>query len=273
MSSIIGFLYLGDKYKEEESIIAENFITVRMTSLEELKDTNKLQNCDYVILRGTKLSQEKYEKGYIVLQQNNIKAYSSPASYKIANSAVLYSELLGSKAPHLYTFSSEQSDDEIMASFNSDVKFPLFVRSEKESAAKYVGVDGCIILNNNHELFKIVLNNLRDNIKDFNEIIFKQVVPIKQNSEGLNLEYRAILFRGKLICFDYDGRLPNPSDYGLGKFVVDVAADLFKKGFDGGYFMDFAVKEGGNFFVVECKDLINGTIKNIDGFIEGLKEI
>jgi len=150
MSSKVGFLYLGDKYKEEEKLIAENFVTVRTNSVfDEINDVSKLQNSDYVILRGTKLSQEVYEKTYTFLQQKNINVYSPPASYKIANSAVLYSKLLGSKAPLLYVFPSGKSDNEIISSFNNDVKFPLFVRSEKESAAKYVGVNGCIILNNN----------------------------------------------------------------------------------------------------------------------------
>ena len=273
MSSKVGFLYLGDKYKEEEKLIAENFVTVRTNSVfDEINDVSKLQNSDYVILRGTKLSQEVYEKTYTFLQQKNKNVYSPPASYKIANSAVLYSKLLGSKAPLLYVFPSGKSDNEIISSFNNDVKFPLFVRSEKESAAKYVGVNGCIILNNNSELFKIALCNLRKNVKEFNEIIFKQVVPIKQNSKNLNLEYRAIIFRGKLISFDYDEQLSNPSDYRLDQFVIEVATDLFRKGFDGGYFMDFAIKEDGSFFVVECKDLINGTIKNIDRLINGLKK-
>ncbi|RHH07889.1 hypothetical protein DW228_18320 [Bacteroides fragilis] len=273
MTSKIGFLYLGDRYKEEEKIVATNFVTIRLTSVTEVNgNVSKLKKCDYVFLRGGKYQQADYEKIYNLLKKNEINVTSSAASYKIANSAMLYSELLGIKAPSLYVFSAKQTDDEIISSFGENVNFPLFVRSEKESAAKYVGVNGCVVLENNSELFKMALANLRNNVKDIKEIIFKQVIPIKQFDNKRNLEYRAIIFRGKLICFDYEETLPNPSDYDLDKFVAEVSLDLFRRGFDGGFFMDFAIKKEGGFFAVECKDLINGTIKNIDEFIRGLKK-
>lgn len=273
MNSKIGFLYIGDKYKDEEKYISKYFTTIRLTtSLSEIANIDKLIKCDYVLLRGSKFTQEEYEKIYAILKQNKINAYSSPVSYKIANSAILYSKLLGENAPNLYVFSARQSDEEIIESFKNNLVFPLFVRSDKESAAKYVGVDGCIVSSENKESFKIALDNLRNNVKNINDIIFKQVIPIKQYNKKINLEYRAIVFNGKLICFDYNKELPNPSDYGLDESVTELALNLMEKGFDGGYFMDFAIKENGGFYVVECKDLINGTIKNIDRFIKLLQD-
>lgn len=262
-------LYTDEKYGEEESLLKSSGIrTFRADTYTQFTD---LPTDKHFIMRGAKPSKPDYTLMYRFFQSQGITLVSSPKSYEIASSAKLNGELLGKNAPRVYTFPSTTANAIIIRDLNeAHAITPLFVRSEKESAAKYVGVDGCIVKSNSFTEYQTAIDNLRKSVSRFNEIIFKQLLPIKNTATGAKLEYRAIIVEGQVISFDYSTDLPDPKTLGLGKFVASVSRDLYEKGFDGGFFMDFAVKEDGNFFVVECKDLINGTIKDIKKFVDGL---
>lgn len=266
-------MYFGDAYFEEEAIILRKLLTCRTKTLSDIPDkSHEIFSCDYIIPRGIKLSQSDYVKSFNILSANGLHLISSPESYEISNSAKKSLQILGNNAPKIYSFDAKLTDSEILNTLKSSTMFPLFIRSEKESAAKYVGVDGCIVLD--ESTFLIAIKNLRENVTGFKKIIFKEALPIKEDvSTKKKLEYRVIAINGNVINFDYDKSLPSPSFYGLDKYSKKLVKELAGKGFNGAYFMDFAIRKSRDFFVVENKNLIKGTIVAIDDFIRGLSKL
>lgn len=105
-------------------------------------------------------------------------------------------------------------------------------------------------------------------------IIMKEIVSVKR-ANGKTIEYRAIVVNGKIVCFDYDSSsgLPSPESLPCAWQFEDCINTASKNGLHGAYFVDFGVDENENIFVVECKNIINGTVKNINAFAEGLAKI
>ncbi|MFR3266412.1 MAG: hypothetical protein ACLTQN_11265 [Blautia massiliensis (ex Durand et al. 2017)] len=66
---------------------------------------------------------------------------------------------------------------------------------------------------------------------------------------------------------------PSPESLPCAWQFEDCINTASKNGLHGAYFVDFGVDENENIFVVECKNIINGTVKNINAFAEGLAKI
>ena len=117
-----------------------------------------------------------------------------------------------------------------------------------------------------------VLSNLRRHVHGMSHIIAKQVVPIARAGPDGLLEYRAIGARGRFSHFDLKESAPQPAaEHGLDGFAEKAFRLLADAGADGAAFVDVAVKEGGGGVVVECKDLVNGTIANVDRLAHALR--
>ena len=108
----------------------------------------------------------------------------------------------------------------------------------------------------------------------FSSLIFKEVVAIaKDPGSGKRLEYRAIGMGGRLLTFDFDAerdKLTDPEGVGLARFANRALAALAGGGADGGLFIDVAVTASAAPIVVECKNLLNGTIASVRRFGEAL---
>lgn len=266
----IGFIYFGGLYQEEEKIVSSKFPTYRTKTLSEISSKpHEIFSCGYIIPRGIKLSQSDYKESFDILSANGLHLISTPKSYEISNSVKESSSILGSNMPKTFIFDAKLSDLEILNTLKDSMLSLLFVRSEKESAAKYVGVDGCIAYDKSTLL--LAIKNLRENVKGFSDIIFKEVVPIEECiSSKKKLEYRIIVVNGDVVSFDYDESLPSPKSCGLDKYAITLVNEIEKKGFSGAYFMDLGVKKDGGFFIIENKNIINGYIKDINNFIKKL---
>ena len=270
----IGFVYFGDKYIDEESYISGTFTCYRAKDFSVTPDiTHEIYASDYVLTRGPKLSQFEYEKCWSIWNERGLTFASSPTSYLIANSPQKNTALLCEDAPELFVLSANLTDEEIVRTLINKAIHPLFVRSEKESAAKYVGVDGCIISALDDESILSAVRDLRTHVLGFNEIIFKRVVSIAKSSSGKVLEYRGIAVKGVLVSIEYDTSLPSPKSLGIDIYAANIIIKLAQHGLDGAFFIDIGVKNDGGFFVIECKDLINGKIHTITRFSQGLKNL
>ena len=119
-----------------------------------------------------------------------------------------------------------------------------------------------------------VLEPIHRFIANAGTIIMKEIVSVKK-ANGKTIEYRAIVVNGKIVCFDYDSSsgLPSPESLPCAWQFEDCINIASKNGLHGAYFVDFGVDENENIFVVECKNIINGTVKNINAFAEGLAKI
>lgn len=265
-------LYLNEMYSGEEKVLKENGISCcRIKYPFEEGDVFPYFSDDYLV-RGPKMKEEEYEELKSTLSSLHCSSLVSTLEYSKIGNALEYSACFAKYAPKVASFAIDCSAHDILEILaNSELQYPLFVRSNVESAAKYVGVASCILSAPTIENLQAVLLPIYQYITNATSIIMKEIVPIKKINER-TIEYRAIVIDGRLICFDYDPSSGLPSPYSTDYFeqFSDCVAIATSNGLTGAYFVDFGVDINNNIFVVECKNLINGTIKNIDAFAKGL---
>ena len=267
-------VYLNDCYGNEEKIMIENgvscirinypFVTESLPDMQE--DT---------IIRGPKMSVGEYTELFNKLKSANRNTITNAGDYKRIADATEYSRCFGKYAPKVLSFDRACTESDILDSLSeSDIKYPLFVRSEVESAAKYVGVDACILKENTIFEIKRVLQPISKHIVNAKTIIMKEIIPIKRIN-GNTVEYRSIVVNGQIICFDYNSLdcLPNPVSLQNASQFQDCVNLANKNGLHGAYFLDFGIDEQERVFVIECKNIINGTVKHAIAFAQGLKHL
>ncbi len=265
----ITLIYLGDYGLQEERILKDIGIsTIRSENIMNLEAIPKQYENHFAIVRGTRMIIEEYTKVFSVLHSKNFTLINNTNLFVLHGSFSLYYSMIKKFSPKSIFFTKSISLSKIQNEIiKSNLLTPLFVRSEIESAAKYVGIEGCLIKKNTYSEISICINNLNNYIKDYQNIIIKEVVEIKKYRNGENLEYRAIIINDTIISFDYDAeKLPSPSETKIAKEAKHIVSQIFANGFKGAYFMDFALTENNNVIIVESKDILNGTIKNITSF-------
>lgn len=255
-------IYLDNMYEAEEKILRAHGISTMRIDSTNPPDT---EIDGEVIFRGPKMNSAQYE--HFLKKSGLVNPLVTPEQYKIAANAIEYSRCFGEFSPMAISFSINDSVEEIAANLK-DIKLPLFVRSDIESAVKYVGLEACIM--RSIDDLDMVLKPIHTYIKTAETIIMKEVIPIKL-IRGRPIEYRAIVIKDQLICFDYDlkSELPDPMKLKW-KQILETAS---KNGMHGAYFLDLGLDTSDRLFVVECKNLLNGTIKNVERFSEGIKTL
>lgn len=267
-------VYLNNFYEKEEAELRSRGISCERVNY-PIKDSFMFEILGHPIFRGPKMNAEEYSKFIQELNRNNCAALVSLEDYKKVADAMKYTKCFGKYAPKVKTFDINENQTNISYQLSeSNMKFPLFVRSDIESAAKYVGVDACVLKSADVNAIKEVIKPIVEHIANPSTIIMKEIVPVKKIN-GKTVEYRAIVVDGKIVCFDYDtnGELPHPKTLSCAWQFEDCINIASKNGLNGAYFVDFGVDESENIFVVECKNIINGTIKNIGEFAIGLAKM
>ncbi len=266
-------IYLNDCYEKEEAVLRAYDIPCARINYPFQEGAVEIQGTP--IFRGPKMKVAAYSEFIHSLEKIGCSALVGLDDFIRISDAIEYSRCFGNYAPKVITFDIKQDVAEIAnLLIESDLKYPLFVRSDLESAAKYVGVDACTLRSSDVNDIETVLDPIHKFIANAGTIIMKEIVSVKK-ANGKNIEYRAIVVNGKIVCFDYDSSsgLPSPESLSCAwqfKDCIDIAS---KNGLHGAYFVDFGVDENDTIFVVECKNIINGTVKNINSFAEGLSKI
>lgn len=265
------FVYLNDyNEKEEATISAQGVTCYRMSSDSALtgKGFDQLPKTDVYQIRSNRLSVDDYSKIWSVAKEHGITLTTNPTSYEIGSSFKEQRLLLRALSPNSLVLDSETKTNEIREQIElSEMNYPIFVRSEIESAAKYVGVDGCVINENTTSSIENVVENLKNNVRGFRTLILKEMLEIARNQKtNKHIEYRAIGVNGGLLFFDYDpgSGLQDPYELNMDEFATEALMMLSDGGAKGGLFVDIALTEEGKKIVVECKNLVNGTIKQLD---------
>lgn len=272
MGNII-LIYIGDySQQEEETLKGLGVSTIRVESIAVLHSIPMQNEKQLAIVRGARLKKEEYEKMNSDLHTVNLTLINTPDLFILHGSFELYYSMVKMFSPKSIFFKKGSAVSEIQnAITKSNLSTPLFVRSEIESAAKYVGIEGCLIKSNLASEISKCVSNLDNNIKGYQSIIIKEVVKIKKTNNGKNLEYRAIVINDKIISFDYDAeKLPEPSESKIADEAKNIVTNIFNNGFKGAFFMDFALTENDDVIIVESKDILNGTIKDVSSFGKGL---
>lgn len=266
-------IYLNDYYEKEETIIKAHGIPCARVNYPFEGSIAEIQGTP--IFRGPKMKVAAYSKFIQDLEKMGYSALVSLDDFVKISDAIEYTRCFGKYAPKVITFNIKEDIVKIAnLLIESDLKCPLFVRSDIESAAKYVGVDACTLQSADVNEIKAVLEPIHKFIANAGTIIMKEIVSVKKIN-GKTIEYRAIVVNEKIICFDYDSSsdLPRPESLSCAWQFEDCINIASKNGLQGAYFVDFGVDENENVFVVECKNIINGTIKNINAFAKGLVKI
>lgn len=270
----ITVIYFGDySQQEEETLNGLGLTTIRVENSFALIQTipKQIEN-KLALVRGARMKMDEYEKMNSDLLSLNFTLINTPDLFILHGSFELYYSMVKMFSPKSIFFKRGSATSSIQTEItSSNLSTPLFVRSEIESAAKYVGIEGCLIqINSDSEISKCI-SNLENNIKGYQSIIIKEVVEIKKSSSGKNLEYRAIVINDKIVSFDYDSaKLPLPTESKIADEAKNIINTIFKNGFKGAYFMDFALTENDQVIIVESKDILNGTIKDVTAFGKGL---
>lgn len=266
-------VYLNDCYEKEEAIIKACGISCTRVNYPFQGSVIEIQGSP--IFRGPKMNVAAYSEFIQNLEKIGCSALVGLDDFIRISDAIEYTRCFGNYAPKVITFDIKQDFAEISnLLIKSDLKSPLFVRSDIESAAKYVGVEACTLRSFDVNDIAMVLEPIHKYIANAGIIIMKEIVSVKK-IDGKSIEYRAIVVNGEIVCFDYDSSsgLPRPESLSCAWQFEDCINIASKNGLQGAYFVDFGVDESENLFVVECKNIINGTVKNINAFAEGLAKM
>ena len=273
-------LYLDDYKQDEEATLRELGVGCVRLSLADGMAGHGFQGLDkrgrYEV-RGQRLSIAEYGRLHTQARAAGISLGTSQQSFEIGGNFALQYPLLGDLSPGAVVANADEAPVKLARMLQGEgLRFPVFVRSEIESAAKFVGVDGCVINSASVKEIDLVVRNLRTHVHGFRSLIFKEMVQISRHpASGRTLEFRAIGAGGRFLLFDFDGGvpdgLPEPESLGLRAFAEKALESLAQGGADGGLFLDVAVTETKP-IVVECKNLLNGTIKAIRAFGECLRQ-
>jgi hypothetical protein len=261
-------IFYLDRYKleEEQSLREAGFETERRDVKEFFKDPGQPRVDKVpVLFRGPRLSVNDYEHLCKVAEGVGLRSMTRPDSYRIAEDFALHYPLLRDRSPAAVVVKASTDGAKILGRIEEGcLRYPIFVRSEVESAAKYVGADGCILRSPSLEEVRIVLRNLEVHVKGYRDIILKEMLPImKWTGSSQSVEYRAVGLFGRLVMFDYEAgplSLPAPEVFNLHSFANQCFESLSHGGCDGALFLDIGVTEDERPIVVECKNFLNGTI-------------
>lgn len=276
--NFLTIIYIDDYKRDEQEIMNKTGLNTYRADLSSLLSSDtfpKLHNSDEIIFRGPRISIDTYKKIWKAAKDSGRKPVTSPHSFLVGCDFELQYSLLKEQSPKAIMFKAFSSDDAIATEIlSSDLSFPIFIRSNIESAAKYVGVEGCIVnAPQKNEIFK-VLNNLREHVNNFELIIIKELLPIaKMNDNGPAMEYRIFGAKGVVIAFDYnsmESSLPATENINLNVFAEKIFRNLSNGGADGAMFADVAILQDGRKIVVECKNFLNGSIRYPDQIAIGI---
>ena len=269
-------IYLNDYYEKEEAVVKAYGISCARVNYPFRGSVSEIQ--ENSIFRGPKMKVAAYSEFIQNLEKIGCSTLVGLDDFEKISNAIRPTTILISIMFANNEIGTVQPIEDIAEIANrlieSDLKYPLFVRSDIESAAKYVGVDACTLRSSNVNEIKMVLEPIHRFIASAGTIIMKEIVSVKK-TDGKTIEYRAIVVNGKIICFDYNpsSGLPLPESLSCAWQFEDCINIASKNGLHGAYFVDFGVDENENLFVVECKNIINGTINNMNAFAEGLTKV
>lgn len=259
-------IYLNDYKPSEEAVCRSLSIATLRLALEDVlagRLSKPPSIPSLVLFRGPRVTLELYGNLCRVMQARGFAPLTSARSFRIAEDFSLHYPMLREWSPAAIVVDASVEAEELTERLAAGpLRFPVFVRSDLESAAKYVGLEGCVVSSPDLEELRTVLNNLRNHVSGFRRIILKEMRPIRRIG-GSTVECRAVGLQGQLVHLDHSGGInsePGPEARGLESFARKCLKALQEGGADGAVLLDVAVLEDDVPIVVECKDFLNGSL-------------
>ena len=177
-------IYLNDCYEKEEAMMRAYGIPCARVSYPFQEGVAEIQGSP--IFRGPKMKVAAYSEFIQDLEKIDCSALVGLNDFIKISDAIEYTRCFGTYAPKVITFDIKQDVVEIAnLLIESDLKYPLFVRSDIESAAKYVGVDACTLRSSDVNDIETVLEPIHRFIANAGAIIMKEIVSVKGLTEKL----------------------------------------------------------------------------------------
>lgn len=218
------------------------------------------------LVRGPKLTPSVYGDLCRILTSFGLPSRTSPASFASLSSSDTYEASIQDHVPEMRTIgitSISLLDDLAALSEWGQV----FIRSEIGSAAKFSGIESCLISHFNPDEIKNKVESLKLAHPKATQVVARRVVDVRKIN-GIAVEGRFVVLSGQVRYLDhFEPRdLVERSIFESRHFeyAALVAQKLRMAGICGDYFLDIAEKINGGWFVVEIKPLLNGTIRNIN---------
>lgn len=259
----VGLIYVG-QFKEGEEFLGD-WPWIRIQSPDSLNES-ALQAAEQWILRSKRLTLSGYCLIADSVQRAGARLVTSDVAYAIISSLRTVPCVLHSFIPPMVAASASEGLDELISRIvAAKLTPPLFVRSEIESAAKYVGIDGCIAPSARADDIRGPVDTLQREVAGSREIAIKESWQIKKlGTTEIGLEYRSVGYRGKLFTVDKSKRslVPRLEPFHL-KFLSEVFVALSNIGADGLHVIDVAFRASDRkMFVVEWKDASSSSFEN-----------
>lgn len=168
-------------------------------------------------------------------------------------------KLLGSLNFKSTVSAKKSSPEDILRIISeSSILTPIFLKANTGSAAKYSGIESCIIKDLTLIDVSLTLNALNKNIKEYDYLIIK--------------EYQEIAKEFRLYAVGNNCIIENKSNVdaelaaNLARYAKNVVSLISSPSITPAYFIDIGIKLDGAFVIVELKNILNGSIKDVSGF-------
>lgn len=269
-------VYLADYKQDEENAMRQGGVAVARIPKPESSKSWKLlaaipRTCE-LFIRSRKYTLEEFSQVWSAAANAGVSLSDTPQSFKLGIVFSSQIEVLKEYSPPSLARPRTNSTQELIdALVTARLQPPLFVRSNVESAAKYVGIDACIVKQLTSDAIEGPVQALKKYVVNFDEIIFKQLVAIRKVADGkATIEVRAIVLGGEVIMFDAPFEMLPDEQSQLQAFATAAVNSLKQQGGTGAYFIDLGFTESGSVIVVECKNFSNGNVKDLSNLIQQL---
>lgn len=257
-------IYLDDYARDEQEILTRQGVKTFRAKLplEDLSNTG-LRGVGASV-RGPKLKPSAYEQLCRTLTSSGISPCTPSTSFASLSSSDVYEASIQAHVPEMRTFAATSpalTDDLAALSGWGQV----FIRSELGSAAKFSGIESCLIARFDLDEIKHSVESLKLAHPNAMQVVARRVVNVKK-IDGSSVEGRFVVLSGQVRYLDHfePNDLAEKSAFESRHFesAKQVVMKLRGAGITGDYFLDIAEKVDGGWFVVEIKPLLNGTIRN-----------
>ncbi len=270
----VGVLYI-DRFSEGEESLSGEWPSIRLESPTALTRAS-LAGAGRWILRSRRLSLEDYCSVSNAVRSCGSELVNTALSFGLISSLRAVHVALSDFGPPMIAGRAHQSPQDFISMANvAGLKTPLFIRSEIESAAKYVGFDGCVVSSLTEEEVEAPIRALRQHVGGFNEIALKEIWEIKKlGRTDIALEYRTVGYRGELVAVDLPrgNLIPRLEPVHI-QFLNRAYAALAKMGADGVHVLDLAIRDSDRKpYIVEWKDLSSSSLRNAEGSLAAIIE-
>lgn len=217
------------------------------------------------VLRMPRSTPREYVAAYEWCDSLGLRPEGSFADYAVLSDFALHHAVLMAEFPPAFSVPREFDLARLTSRLRTEFEGPVFVRTDQESAAKYLGFDACVIRAFDEEDVRVVLDATATAVTNFSRYQFKALVDSECDEDGQPVEVRAIGWDGTLR---YGLTTAIGPRYGVfDSFLNRCFRRLQMAGVTGPAVVDASISREGEPYLVELKDLSCSSIEGLAGLL------